>query len=392
MKDLYKHIKEGILSDIDTSVGTMDDDIDIVVATANIKKKLNEYLVNTLHDRDIKIYKDGKDFVVDLNADVYYTHSQQLDGLTDGSFRFGRIYGNFIINETRVKSLKYGPHTVDCDFEMYYTSNMHNLKYCPKYVGGDCVLLGTDVISLEYLPEEIDGVLNLDSNHIISNKGIASKNNKCFIGGYVHTRNNNKDRDFHLKDFSKCSIKFKRGCIFEGILGDINDTLTKSDAAAKELERQKKLSKLNIPTINDYRFSGRTNTKLYYIWDIPTSIYNDIKPFIKDCVSKAAPKNVQQWYKDWVATNAKRIKVSTTGKLLEIELIREESADGVTLLQVRSKEFDAFGTTYKDMHNTCIRVIEQLALNPEILKEIMKNPSTKTKDCKSLYDKLMSAE
>ena len=26
------------------------------------------------------------------------------------------------------------------------------------------------------------------------------------------------------------------------------------------------------------------------------------------------------------------------------------------------------------------------------VKEIMKNPSTKTKDCKSLYDKLMSAE
>ena len=109
INDIY----EGILSDIDIAMG--EDDINMKKVT--ILDKLNSYLAKQFSpqqaEKFIEFDFDEDIPVLNINCSVYYNHSQKLDGLTDGSFRFGTIKGHFVISDTDfVTSLKYGPKAI----------------------------------------------------------------------------------------------------------------------------------------------------------------------------------------------------------------------------------------------------------------------------------------
>jgi len=177
--------------------------------------------------------------------------------------------------------------------------------------------------------------------------------------------------------------------LYEGILSDINNTLIDSDNAANKLARMKALEKMNIPNIDHlHRDSSRG---LFICWDMPDSILNMIKPYLEDCIEKME-KNAGSWFKEYILRNACRIRVRCTGKVLEFKLVSKISADGTVFFRLQGKDYYTFGKSDKDNFELMIKVIEQLALHPDILVEMVKNPSTRSKDTQKLYDKLMSAE
>ena len=116
-----------------------------------------------------------------------------------------------------------------------------------------------------------------------------------------------------------------------------------------------------------------------------------IKPHIDDCVN-TIEKKAGSWYKDWITRGACRIKMSCNGKVLSLKLIRNDSADGIVFFRLQGKDYYTFGKTNKETFALMLRITEQLALHPDILVEMVKNPSTRSKDTQKLYDKLMSAE
>ena len=177
--------------------------------------------------------------------------------------------------------------------------------------------------------------------------------------------------------------------LYEGILSDIDDTLVDSDNAAKKLARIKALEKMNIPNINHLHLANRGG--LLIGWDMPDSILKMIKPYLKDCIEKME-KNAGSWFKEHILRSACRIMVRCTGKILEFKLVRRESADGTVFFRLQGKDYYTFGKSNNDTFELMIKVIEQLALHPDILVEMVKNPSTRSKDTQKLYDKLMSAE
>ena len=106
-------IYEGILADIDKSI----EDTDREIQKLEILKKLNSYLAKKIPEHKvnqlINFDFSGSIPTIDVKCSVYISHSQKLDGLTDGSFEFGKIYGHFVVSETDfVTSLKYGPKYV----------------------------------------------------------------------------------------------------------------------------------------------------------------------------------------------------------------------------------------------------------------------------------------
>lgn len=178
--------------------------------------------------------------------------------------------------------------------------------------------------------------------------------------------------------------------LYEGILADIEDTMTDSDDKVKALHREKLLADMNIPTIADLNHDRRSGG-LYFCWNLPASILNMIKPHIAGCVD-TIEKKAGSWYKDWITRGACRIKMTCNGKVLSLKLIRNDSADGTVFFRLQSKDYYTFGKTNKETFALMLRITEQLALYPDILVEMVKNPSTRSKDTQKLYDKLMSAE
>lgn len=176
--------------------------------------------------------------------------------------------------------------------------------------------------------------------------------------------------------------------LYEGILGDINDTLIDSDNAAKKLARIKALEKMNIPNIDHLHRANRGG--LVICWDMPDSILKMIAPYLEDCIEKME-KNAGHWFKTYILQGACRIRVRCTGKTLEFKFVRRESADGTVFFRLQGKDYYTFGKSDKDTFELMINVIEQLALHPDILVEMVKNPSIRSKDTQKLYDKLMSA-
>ena len=177
--------------------------------------------------------------------------------------------------------------------------------------------------------------------------------------------------------------------VLEGILGDIDDTLVDSDNAVKQIARTKALAGMNIPTIDSLHHDRGGG--LYFCWDLPASILNMIKPHIADCVN-TIEKKAGSWFKDWITRGACRIKMSCNGKVLSLKLIPNDSADGTVFFRLQGKDYYTFGRTNKETFALMLRITEQLALHPDILVEMVKNPSTRSKDTQKVYDKLMAAE
>lgn len=176
--------------------------------------------------------------------------------------------------------------------------------------------------------------------------------------------------------------------LYEGILSDIDDTLVDSDNAAKKLARIKALEKMNIPNIDHLHRDNRGG--LFIGWDMPDFILKMIKPYLEDCIEKME-KNAGSWFKEHILRSACRIRVRCTGKVLEFKLVNRDSADGTVFFRLQGKDYYTFGKSNKDTFELMIKMIEQLALHPDILIEMVKNPSTRSKDTQKLYDKLMSA-
>jgi hypothetical protein len=177
--------------------------------------------------------------------------------------------------------------------------------------------------------------------------------------------------------------------VLEGILGDIDDTIVDSDNAVKQIARTKALEKMNIPNIDHLHRDSRGG--LFICWDMPDSIVKMYAPYLEDCIEKME-KNAGHWFKTYILQGACRLRVRCTGKILEFKLVRRESVDGTVFFRLQGKDYYTFGKSNKDTFELMIKMIEQLALHPDILVEMVKNPSTRSKDTQKLYDKLMSAE
>lgn len=391
INDIY----EGILSDIDIAMG--EDDINMKKVT--ILDKLNSYLAKPFSpqqaEKFIEFDFDEDIPVLNINCSVYYNHSQKLDGLTDGSFRFGTIKGHFVISDTDfVTSLKYGPKAIvgkrsdgePHDFDINGMSRLKTLEGCPRYVSGDMYIHHTGLPFIDYLPKDIYGNLHIANNSFLRGSDVPKKGDTCNIAGYVATHRNYYP--FSEKNFKKCKIKFNKGNLFEGILDDIDVAIEKSDAAVKERDRADKLAKMNIPKLSNL---CRGRGGMYFCWEMPDSILKMIKPYIADCIN-TMEKDAGSWFREYIIKEACRIKVHCTGKVLKLKLVRRDSADGTVFFRLQGNDYSTFGKSHRDIFELMVKLVEQMALHPDILVEMVKNPSTRTKDTKKLYDKLMGAE
>lgn len=117
-----------------------------------------------------KIYKkNGKWFVdVDCGMNCYGTPD---GGMTDGTFRFGTVNGYMRLTSApsdsrmcQIRSLKYGPHEVKGNFEIWENEHIKNLKDCPKYVHEGVIVYGTPITTLKYFPIWIGGNVTISEN------------------------------------------------------------------------------------------------------------------------------------------------------------------------------------------------------------------------------------
>ena len=111
------------------------DDDDIYLDSENDKKVIEELIKD-----NYKIY--GKltisdDFVVDCNGNVgVYVKSRNIESLTNGLFRWGKIESYFDCNGCNITSLKGSPKEVGGYFDCSYCKNITTLEGAPKETDG----------------------------------------------------------------------------------------------------------------------------------------------------------------------------------------------------------------------------------------------------------------
>lgn len=117
-----------------------------------------------------KIYKQRNKYFVDVNCGVTCIGTPE-GMITDGTFRFGKINGEFIIvpssqsrKKSQLKSLEFGPIDVET-FNIFDNEQLKDLKGCPKYVRSGGVLISdTNITSLKYFPIYVGGNIYITHN------------------------------------------------------------------------------------------------------------------------------------------------------------------------------------------------------------------------------------
>lgn len=103
-----------------------------------------------------KSYLTFRDGVVDVDYLVDF-HSLKMDKLP---FKFGKVKNNFIVNDSKLKTLDNFPDEVEGNLNLK-GNDITSLKGCPKIVGGTLFIGACDKItSLEGISEEL-GALNI---------------------------------------------------------------------------------------------------------------------------------------------------------------------------------------------------------------------------------------
>lgn len=181
--------------------------------------------------------------------------------------------------------------------------------------------------------------------------------------------------------------------ILEGsLLDDIDNILTDGDSIVKSLERKRKLSQLNIPSIDDHNFFYKSSNGISQFWEFPKKIYDYIHPALKQFFSYEVNSSLSKHYKEFILNHVGRLRILISGKSLSISLVNTESVDGITIMVYKSKDANTFGQSLKEKREILITIVEQLALHPEILKEMILNPASNAKEAQNYYNKIMMAE
>jgi len=113
------------------------------------KKQIEDWLLSMR----ISNYVINDDLSVDVNGDVYMSHTQ----LTKIPIRFGKVGGDFYCDNNKLTSLKNCPTSVGGDFYCF-GNKLVSLEHCPTAVGGDFYCFGNKLTTLEHHPTSVRGL------------------------------------------------------------------------------------------------------------------------------------------------------------------------------------------------------------------------------------------
>lgn len=193
MQSLKKHIYEGLLAGQDATLNRGQADLD-AMAIQDIEKKLsdpNRYFIHSPR-KDTKTYdikKVGGKWVVDIYGNL--TVFGEDEAVTDGSFSFRTIQGQYVISlgydNTKFKSLQYGPKVVYDNFLIYWGDNLKDLQHCPKIIGNDFEIGGSGIETLKYFPSSVGRNVRICDNMKLKD---FSKIGKSRVKGRVRIAHN----------------------------------------------------------------------------------------------------------------------------------------------------------------------------------------------------------
>ena len=130
------------------------DDEDIFLDPENDKKVIEEWIRNNYKITGKLIISD--DFVVDCKGSVY-VENENIESLTNGLFRWGKVIGAFYCNGCKnIKTLEGAPKEVCRSFDCNGCDNLTSLEGSPKEVGWSFICSRCDSLkSLEGCPKKI---------------------------------------------------------------------------------------------------------------------------------------------------------------------------------------------------------------------------------------------
>ena len=130
------------------------DDEDIFLDPKNDKKVIEEWIRNNYKITGKLIISD--DLVVDCKGSVY-VENENIESLTNGLFRWGKVIGAFYCDGCKnLTSLKGAPKEVCRSFDCNGCDNLTSLEGSPKEVGWSFICSHCDSLkSLEGCPKEI---------------------------------------------------------------------------------------------------------------------------------------------------------------------------------------------------------------------------------------------
>lgn len=134
---------------------------------------------------------------------------------------FSIIVPDFMVNKKGELKVKFGKVEGNFEIDCY---NIKSLKGCPYYVGGDFEVVNTLLESLEYMPADIKGGLNVSGNRLKNLIGLSESS----IGTYINISKNELTSidgcQFKINGSFNCSnnkLTDLKGCPVE-IAGNFN--------------------------------------------------------------------------------------------------------------------------------------------------------------------------
>ena len=253
MKTIIELYEGSLLSDVEDTLARGEDDIML----SEIERKLQNddiyyFHYSRVNQKPYAIKKVRGKWVVDALGDLTVYGAADNGCVTDGTFSFGTVNGNYIISMgesggAKLKSLQYGPTEVRDDFDIYYGGDLKDLQYCPKTVHGWVNVSGTHITTLKYFPSFIGGNVNIrDNKELKSVKDLR----KCRVNGYLIFKDNGISGPSVITNFAnKWNILFSHANVIEGqemtseasLLDEIEDTINSGD---KEVEKYTQFGKL----------------------------------------------------------------------------------------------------------------------------------------------------
>ena len=131
------------------------DDDDVFYNPENDKKEIEKWIRNNYNIVGKLTISD--DFVVDCSGDVTIKN-RNMESLTNGLFRWGRIRRRFYCSHCSIASLEGAPKEVGWDFNCCDCKNLKSLEGAPEEVKGDFYCSNCkNLKSLEGAPEAVGG-------------------------------------------------------------------------------------------------------------------------------------------------------------------------------------------------------------------------------------------
>lgn len=132
-----------------------------------------EQIIKKCFKYQIENYSINPDGSIDVDGHVDISSRD----LTLLPLRFGRIMGNFNVQNNRLTTLYGAPMAVGGKFNCYH-NRLTNLIGSPEWVGGDFYVYNNKLISLHGAPNEVGGNYYISANNLTNLSGSTFK-----IGG-----------------------------------------------------------------------------------------------------------------------------------------------------------------------------------------------------------------